>query len=48
VLGVMKDDLMTMFQEFHVNANVPNGLLSYFIALIPKVTLFMNFALSLY
>jgi hypothetical protein len=34
---VVRVDLMTIFKEFHVNAKMPRGLLSYFITLIPKV-----------
>ncbi|MCI07890.1 LINE-1 reverse transcriptase like, partial [Trifolium medium] len=35
---VVKEDLKTLFNEFHVYAKLPKGLLSYFITLIPKVT----------
>jgi hypothetical protein len=35
---VVKEDLKSMFHEFHVNAILPKGLLAYFITLIPKVT----------
>jgi hypothetical protein len=34
---VVKGDVMKFFQEFFVNANMPRGMLSYFITLIPKV-----------
>jgi hypothetical protein len=35
---VVKMDLMQLFQEFYFNARVPKGMLSYFIALIPKIS----------
>ncbi|WJX38360.1 hypothetical protein P8452_26031 [Trifolium repens] len=35
---VVKEDLKRLFSEFHANAKLPRGLLSYFITLIPKVT----------
>jgi hypothetical protein len=34
---LVKGDLMKLFLEFYSNVNVPKGMLSYFIALIPKV-----------
>jgi hypothetical protein len=34
---VVKGDVMKIFQEFFVNANMPRGMLSYFITLISKV-----------
>jgi hypothetical protein len=33
----MKGDLMKIFHDFYANANMPRGMLSYFITLIPKV-----------
>jgi hypothetical protein len=35
---VVKMDLMQLFQEFYFNARVPKGMLSYLIALIPKIS----------
>jgi hypothetical protein len=34
---LMKGDLMKIFHDFYANANMPRGMLSYFITLIPKV-----------
>jgi len=35
---LMKDDVRIMFDQFHANEVVPKGFLSYFVALIPKVS----------
>ncbi|MCH93254.1 LINE-1 reverse transcriptase like, partial [Trifolium medium] len=35
--GMLKGEVRIMFDQFHGNACLPNGMLSYFIALIPKV-----------
>ncbi|MCI00850.1 transposon TX1 putative protein, partial [Trifolium medium] len=34
---LMKNDIRIMFDQFHGNACLPKGLLSYFLTLIPKV-----------
>ncbi|MCI10933.1 LINE-1 reverse transcriptase like, partial [Trifolium medium] len=34
---LLKGEVRILFDQFHGNASIPNGLLSYFIALIPKV-----------
>jgi exonuclease III len=34
---VVKEDFISLFNEFHSNAKLPKGLLSYFITLIPKI-----------
>jgi hypothetical protein len=33
----MKGDIRIMFDQFHGNAKFPRGMISYFLALIPKV-----------
>jgi hypothetical protein len=35
--GLLKGEIRVMFDQFHGNASLPNGLLSYFVTLIPKV-----------
>jgi hypothetical protein len=35
--SLIKGEVRIMFDQFHGNASLPNGLLSYFITLIPKV-----------
>ena len=35
--GVIKEDIMNMLTEFHNNGKIPKSLLSYFVALVPKV-----------
>jgi hypothetical protein len=34
---LLKDEVTTMFDQFHASEVVPKGFLSYFVALIPKV-----------
>ena len=35
---LMKDEVRIMFDQFHANEVVPKGFLSYFVALIPKIS----------
>jgi hypothetical protein len=35
--GLMRGEIRILFDQFHGNATLPQGIISYFLALIPKV-----------